>query len=96
MDWIGAAVQRPRYHFFCDRLGHTGYRKSCVFYGGQQTHRSKKTTKNKYLLLSDGMSTQTLKWVKELAKYFDLYLISLIGLDIKLEQFIINDIISII
>ena len=47
--------------------------------------------KNKYLLLADGRSTHTVKWVKALSKYFDLYLISLNGVDIALEEYIIKD-----
>lgn len=35
--------------------------------------------KQKYLLLADGNSPHTLKWAKELMKYFDLYLASLNG-----------------
>jgi len=33
--------------------------------------------KNKYLLLADASSPHTLKWVKELIKYFDVYLVTL-------------------
>lgn len=35
--------------------------------------------KNKYLLLADASSPHTLKWVKELVKYFDVYVITLSG-----------------
>ena len=47
--------------------------------------------KNKYLLLSDGISPHTLKWVKELSKYFDLYLISLNGMSEKLLEYMQKD-----
>ncbi len=33
----------------------------------------------RYIIFSDGRSIHTLKWIKELVKYFDLYLISLNG-----------------
>ena len=36
--------------------------------------------KNKYLILADGRSPHTLKWIKELVPFFDLYLISLNGI----------------
>ena len=35
----------------------------------------------KYLLFSDGKSPHTIKWLKELIKYFDIYLVSLNGVD---------------
>lgn len=42
---------------------------------------------NKYLVLADGNSVHTLKWIKELSKYFDIYIISF--------NFIRDDIIAI-
>ena len=43
---------------------------------------------DKYLILADGRSPHTLKWVKELSNYFDLSLISLNGYDKQLLQYI--------
>jgi len=42
--------------------------------------------KKKYLLLADGSSPHTLKWVKELLKYFDVYLISLNGISKEMSS----------
>jgi len=47
--------------------------------------------KDKYLLLSDGTSPHTLKWVKELSKYFELYLVSLNGMNTSLLEYIEED-----
>jgi len=47
--------------------------------------------KQKYIMMSDGKSPHTLKWVKELVKYFELYLISLNGYDKQLLQYIPKD-----
>ena len=47
--------------------------------------------KEKYLVLSDGKSPHTLKWVKELYKYFETYLISLNGYDKQLLEYIDKD-----
>ncbi|MBA1420212.1 MAG: glycosyltransferase [Epsilonproteobacteria bacterium] len=44
--------------------------------------------KNKYLLLADATSPHILKWVKELVKYFDVYIISLNGADEKIYDHI--------
>jgi len=44
--------------------------------------------RNKYLLLADGKSPHTLKWLKELIKYFDVYLISLNGVSNDLYKYI--------
>jgi len=44
--------------------------------------------KNKYLLLADANSPHVLKWVKELVKYFDVYIISLNGVDTKIYEYI--------
>ncbi|MCF6245170.1 MAG: glycosyltransferase [Sulfurovum sp.] len=43
---------------------------------------------NKYLLLADGNSPHILKWIKELEKHFDLYLISLNGVDVEVYKYI--------
>ena len=40
--------------------------------------------RDKYVIMSDGKSPHTLKWVKELVRYFDIFLISLNGYDEKL------------
>jgi len=45
---------------------------------------------NKYILFADGKSPHTLKWVKELVKYFDIYLISLNGVSKDIEQILPN------
>jgi len=47
--------------------------------------------KNKYLILGDGSSPHILKWVKELVKYFDLYLISLNGVDSQIYDYLVDD-----
>jgi len=47
--------------------------------------------KSKYLLLSDGTSPHTLKWVKELSKHFELYLVSLNGMNTSLLEYIEED-----
>ena len=44
--------------------------------------------KNKYLVLGDGRSPHILKWVKELVKYFDVYLISLNGVEDEILEHI--------
>jgi len=44
--------------------------------------------KNKYLILSDGKSSHTLKWAKELSRYYDLYLITLNGYNDKILLYI--------
>jgi glycosyltransferase involved in cell wall biosynthesis len=44
--------------------------------------------KNKYLFLADGNSPHILKWIKELIKYFDVYIISLNGLDKKIYNYL--------
>lgn len=43
---------------------------------------------NKYLILSDGNSSHTLKWVKELNKYFDVYIISFNGFSAELREIV--------
>jgi len=40
--------------------------------------------KDKYIIMADGKSPHTLKWVRELSNYFDLYLITLNGYDRQL------------
>ncbi|WP_457641498.1 glycosyltransferase family 4 protein [Persephonella sp.] len=40
----------------------------------------------KYVLLSDGKSPHTLKWIKEIKKYFDVYLISLNGISEEIKN----------
>jgi len=47
--------------------------------------------KDKYLILADGKSSHTLKWIKELVKFYDLYLISLNGYDSALESYIVSE-----
>ena len=42
--------------------------------------------RDKYLILSDGKAPHTWKWIKELSKYFDVYLITLNGYDKQLLQ----------
>jgi glycosyltransferase involved in cell wall biosynthesis len=44
--------------------------------------------KDKYLILADGRSPHTWKWVKELSKYFEISLISLNGYDEQLLSYI--------
>jgi glycosyltransferase involved in cell wall biosynthesis len=44
--------------------------------------------KSKYLILADGKSPHTLKWVKELVKFYDLSLVSLNGISEGLFQYI--------
>ncbi len=46
---------------------------------------------NKYLILADGNSSHTLKWVKELNKYFDVYIISFNGFSKEIEEQIATD-----
>lgn len=46
---------------------------------------------NKYLVLSDGNSPHTLKWVKELNKYFDIYIISFNGFSKEIQDQIESD-----
>jgi len=43
---------------------------------------------DKYLLLADGSSPHVLKWVKELVRYFDVYIISLNGISKEIEVYI--------
>ena len=47
--------------------------------------------KNKYLLLADANSPHVLKWVKELVKYFDIYIISLNGYSDDILKYISKD-----
>jgi len=47
--------------------------------------------KSKYLLFSDGTSPHTLKWVKELSQHFELYLVSLNGMNKSLLEYIDED-----
>jgi len=47
--------------------------------------------KNRYLLLADGSSPHVLKWIKELVKYFDVYIISLNGLDTTIYDYLERD-----
>ncbi len=47
--------------------------------------------KNKYLLLSDAKSPHTLKWVKELVKYYDIYIVTLNGYDDELLKYITKE-----
>jgi glycosyltransferase involved in cell wall biosynthesis len=42
--------------------------------------------KQKYLILADGKSPHTLKWIQELTHYFDVYLISLNGVPPQMEK----------
>jgi glycosyltransferase involved in cell wall biosynthesis len=44
--------------------------------------------KSKYLILADGKSPHTLKWVKELVKFYDLFLVSLNGVNREIYKFI--------
>jgi len=44
--------------------------------------------RDNYLILADGSSTHTLKWIKELVDYFDIYLISLNGLDKTILEYL--------
>lgn len=44
--------------------------------------------KSKYLILADGKSPHTLKWLKELANFFELYLVSLNGINEVAYQYI--------
>jgi len=44
--------------------------------------------KDKYVIFADGSSPHVLKWVKELVKYFDLYLISLNGVMPEISPYI--------
>ena len=46
---------------------------------------------NKYLILGDGCSPHILKWIKELVKYFDVYLISLNGVADEILEYIDKD-----
>ena len=47
--------------------------------------------KNKYILFSDAKSPHTLKWLKELVKYFDIYLVSLNGYSKEVLDYINKD-----
>jgi len=47
--------------------------------------------KNKYLILADASSTHTLKWVKELIKYFDVYVITLNGYTQEIETLLTKE-----
>ena len=42
--------------------------------------------KQKYLILADGKSPHTLKWIQELTHHFDVYLISLNGVSLQMEK----------
>jgi len=44
--------------------------------------------KTKYLLFSDAKSPHTIKWLKELVKYYDIYLVSLNGYDKQVLDYI--------
>jgi len=44
--------------------------------------------KDKYIIMADAKSPHTLKWVSELCKYFDLYVISLNGYDRQLLSYV--------
>lgn len=44
--------------------------------------------KSKYVILADGKSPHTLKWVKELVKFYDLFLVSLNGVNREIYEFI--------
>jgi len=46
---------------------------------------------DKYILFADGKSPHTLKWVKELIKYYELYVISLRGYDENILHYIPKD-----
>ena len=47
--------------------------------------------KNKYILFSDAKSSHTLKWLKELIKYYDIYLVSLNGYRKEILDYISRD-----
>ena len=40
----------------------------------------------KYLILADGGSPHTLKWAKELKKYFNIYMISFNGISDEIKE----------
>lgn len=44
--------------------------------------------KTKYVIFSDGKSPHTLKWIKELTKYYDLYLVSMNGYSDEVLEYI--------
>ena len=44
--------------------------------------------KNKYMLLADGSSPHVLKWIKELVRYFEVYLVTLNGLADEVYEYI--------
>jgi len=46
---------------------------------------------DKYILFADGKSPHTLKWIKELIKYYELYVISLRGYDENILHYIPKD-----
>jgi len=46
---------------------------------------------NKYIILADGKSPHTLKWIKELSKYYELYLISFNGYNDEVLSYIDNN-----
>lgn len=45
----------------------------------------------KYLILADGSSPHTLKWAKELKKYFNIYMISFNGISDEIKEMIDNN-----
>ena len=47
--------------------------------------------RDKYILFADGRSSHTLKWLKELTKYFDLYLITLNGCSKDIFEFLTKE-----
>ena len=47
--------------------------------------------KNKYLILADASSPHTLKWVKELIKYFDVYVITLNSYTQEIESLLTKE-----
>lgn len=46
---------------------------------------------DKYLMLSDGKSPHTVKWIKELVNYFDVYLVSFNGYNKEILEYITAD-----
>lgn len=45
----------------------------------------------KYLILADGNSPHTLKWIRELQKFFTIYVISFNGFSDKIKKYVDND-----
>lgn len=43
---------------------------------------------NRYLILADGSSVHTLKWIKELSRYFDIYIISFNSISQEIEDIV--------